>query len=109
MRHAGPLVDDRREVVEREVGTAGAQPPPSRRSPAATRRQNELLRPIVERAGFDYLGGLIATPRSLIHVFELVYDTKDRAQTDRAYAACRELVVAAARAGHGEYRAHLSA
>jgi hypothetical protein len=74
-----------------------------------TRRQNELLRPIVERAGFDHLGGLIATPRSLIQVFEFVYDTKDRAQTHRAYAACRELVVAAARAGYGEYRAHLSA
>jgi 4-cresol dehydrogenase (hydroxylating) len=71
------------------------------------RRQNELLRPIVERHGFDYLGGLLATPRSLIQVFEFVYDTKDRAQTDRAYAACRELVVEATRAGYAEYRAHL--
>ncbi len=71
------------------------------------RRQRDLLRPIMERFGFDYVGGIILTPRSLVQIFELVYDTKDEQQSRDALAACRELVVEAARAGYGEYRAHL--
>jgi 4-cresol dehydrogenase (hydroxylating) flavoprotein subunit len=71
------------------------------------RAQCDLLRPIMERRGFDYVGGIILTPRSLVHVFEFVYDTKDEQQVRDAHAACREMVQAAAGAGYGEYRAHL--
>jgi 4-cresol dehydrogenase (hydroxylating) len=71
------------------------------------RRLNDTLLPILARHGFDYLGGLLAFPRSIIQVYEFVYDATDHAEVDRAFACCRELIVAAAREGFGEYRAHL--
>jgi 4-cresol dehydrogenase (hydroxylating) flavoprotein subunit len=71
------------------------------------RRMNDLLLPIVARHGFDYMGGLLVMPRCVIQVYEFIYDRDDRDEVDRAFAACRELIVEAARAGYGEYRAHL--
>jgi 4-cresol dehydrogenase (hydroxylating) len=68
-----------------------------------------LLRGLVEqRAGLDYAAVLIPTnARSFIHITMVIFDTKDEAQTRRAYDTSKLLVREAAKEGYGEYRAHL--
>ena len=68
-----------------------------------------LLRGLVEeKAGLDYAGVLIPiNARSFIHVTMVIFDTKDEAQTRRAYDTTKLLVREAAKEGYGEYRAHL--
>jgi 4-cresol dehydrogenase (hydroxylating) len=68
-----------------------------------------LLRGLVEReAGLDYAAVLIPTnARSFVHITMVIFDTKDEAQTRRAYDASKLLVREAAKEGYGEYRAHL--
>ncbi len=46
-------------------------------------------------------------PRSALQICLLNFDKKDPAQVARAFECCKALVVAAAKAGYGEYRAHL--
>jgi 4-cresol dehydrogenase (hydroxylating) len=69
----------------------------------------DLLRGLVEReARLDYAAVLIPTnSRSFIHVTMVIFDTKDEAQTRRAYDTAKLLVREAGKAGYGEYRAHL--
>lgn len=69
----------------------------------------DLLRGLVEqRAGLDYAAVLIPiNARSFIHVTMVIFDTKDEAQTRRAYDTTKLLVREAAKEGYGEYRAHL--
>jgi 4-cresol dehydrogenase (hydroxylating) len=69
----------------------------------------DLLRGLVEReAKLDYAAVMIPTnSRSFIHVTMVIFDTKDEAQTRRAYDTSKLLVKEAAKAGYGEYRAHL--
>jgi 4-cresol dehydrogenase (hydroxylating) flavoprotein subunit len=69
----------------------------------------DLLRTLVEKeAGLDYIAALIPTnARSFIHVTLVIFDTKDEAQTRRAYDTSKLLVREAAKVGYGEYRAHL--
>src|SRR5665213_1011065 len=69
--------------------------------------QTRLVRGVVERFGLDYCAGIIIMPRSALQICLLNFDKKDPAQVDRAFAACKALVQEAARAGYGEYRAHL--
>ena len=45
--------------------------------------------------------------RSFIHVTMVIFDTKDEAQSRRAYDTSKLLVREAAKHGYGEYRAHL--
>jgi len=68
-----------------------------------------LLRGLVEReAGLDYIAALIPTnPRSFVHITLVIFDTKDEAQARRAYDTAKLLVRESAKAGYGEYRAHL--
>jgi 4-cresol dehydrogenase (hydroxylating) flavoprotein subunit len=66
-----------------------------------------LLRSLVERHGLRYGAGIIATPRSVVHICPINFDTADREQTRAAYAAYEALVPEVARAGYGLYRAHL--
>ena len=68
-----------------------------------------LLRGLVEkRAGLDYAAVMIPiNARSFIHVTMVIFDTKDEAQSRRAYDATKLLVSEAAKEGYGEYRAHL--
>ena len=70
-------------------------------------RQYELLRPIMNEHGFDYMGGILVLPRCTLHVFEFVYDAADEGQVRRARQGCKALLQAAAAAGYGEYRSHL--
>jgi 4-cresol dehydrogenase (hydroxylating) len=71
-------------------------------------RVRDVLRANVHAAGMDYLAGLLPiNARSLVHITMLMFDTADEAQTARAYALAKALVVAAAPHGYGEYRAHV--
>ena len=69
----------------------------------------DLLRGLVEKeAGLDYIAALIPTnARSFVHITLVIFDTKDEAQARRAYDTSKLLVREAAKAGYGEYRAHL--
>ncbi len=69
----------------------------------------DLLRGLVEReAGLDYIAALIPTnARSFVHITLVIFDTKDEAQARRAYDTAKLLVRESAKAGYGEYRAHL--
>ena len=68
-----------------------------------------LLRGLVEeRARLDYAAVMIPTnARSFVHITMVIFDTKDEAQTRRAYDTAKLLVSEAAKEGYGEYRAHL--
>jgi 4-cresol dehydrogenase (hydroxylating) flavoprotein subunit len=66
-----------------------------------------LMRSLAERHGVAYSPGLIAAPRSLVHVLPMTFDTTDEAETRRAYELYELLVTEVARAGYGLYRAHL--
>jgi 4-cresol dehydrogenase (hydroxylating) len=68
-----------------------------------------VIRGLVEKeAKLDYAAVLIPTnSRSFIHVTMVIFDTKDEAQTRRAYDTSKLLVSEAAKYGYGEYRAHL--
>src|SRR5581483_11730069 len=80
---------------------------------AADRRDavemRDVIRGLVEReARLDYAAALIPTnARSFVHVTMVIFDTKDEAQTKRAYDTAKLLVREAATYGFGEYRAHL--
>jgi 4-cresol dehydrogenase (hydroxylating) flavoprotein subunit len=91
-----------------EGGHIGFSPVARLTSEDATRLR-ALLRGLVEReAKLDYAAVLIPTnARSFVHVTMVIFDTKDEAQTLRAYDTSKLLVAEAAKAGYGEYRAHL--
>ena len=69
----------------------------------------DLMRRIVEdEAKLDYQAAiLLINPRSFIHITMILFDTKDEAQSRRAYDTAKLLVREAANHGYGEYRAHL--
>jgi 4-cresol dehydrogenase (hydroxylating) flavoprotein subunit len=67
-----------------------------------------LLRPLVEGAGLDYGPAFIVTPRSLVHICPVIYDTTNEAQVRAAYDLYPVLVREAAAAGYGLYRAHIA-
>jgi 4-cresol dehydrogenase (hydroxylating) flavoprotein subunit len=69
----------------------------------------DLLRGLVEKeAGLDYIASLLpVNARSFIHITLVIFDTKDEAQSRRAYDTSKLLVREAAKQGYGEYRAHL--
>jgi 4-cresol dehydrogenase (hydroxylating) len=68
-----------------------------------------LLRTAIEtKFGLDYLASpILISARSYIHVFGCIFDAGDEAASRQAYAACRVLIEEAAKAGFGEYRAHI--
>ncbi len=69
----------------------------------------DLIRGLVENeARLDYAAVLIPTnARSFVHVTLVIFDTKNEAETKRAYDTAKLLVREAAKYGYGEYRAHL--
>jgi 4-cresol dehydrogenase (hydroxylating) flavoprotein subunit len=71
-------------------------------------RQNDLLRDMLGRRGFDYAASLMLTPRSFVNITSVWFDARDEVQTRRAYDVCREVAEEAGRHGYGAYRAHLS-
>jgi 4-cresol dehydrogenase (hydroxylating) flavoprotein subunit len=69
----------------------------------------DLIRGLVEKeARLDYAAVLIPTnARSFVHITLVIFDTKNEAEARRAYDTAKLLVREAAKAGYGEYRAHL--
>jgi 4-cresol dehydrogenase (hydroxylating) flavoprotein subunit len=70
-------------------------------------KQTALVRRVAESFGFDYCAGIIIMPRSALQICLLNFDKKDPRQVERAFDCCKALVKEAAKAGYGEYRAHL--
>jgi len=71
-------------------------------------RVRDIMRTEMEAGGLDYMAALIPiNSRSMVHVTMVLFDTASVEQSEKAYAACRRAVLAAAKEGYGEYRAHL--
>jgi len=69
-----------------------------------------LLRTTIENEiGLDYFASpLPINARSYIHIFGVLFDVADEADTRRSYEACQRMVSEAAKAGFGEYRTHVN-
>lgn len=72
-------------------------------------RLHTLIRGVVERdMGLDYMASpMVINARSLIHACGAIWDISNEEDTRRAYEGCKAIVREAAKAGFGEYRAHL--
>jgi 4-cresol dehydrogenase (hydroxylating) len=72
-------------------------------------RVHTLVRGIVERdMGLDYLASpMVINARSFVHACGAAWDVSNEAETRRSYDMCKTIVREAAKAGFGEYRAHL--
>jgi 4-cresol dehydrogenase (hydroxylating) flavoprotein subunit len=68
----------------------------------------DLMRSMIEEAGLDYFAGIVPiNARSFAHVTLILFDLKNQAQSEQAYALARRLVAEAGALGYGEYRAHI--
>ena len=68
----------------------------------------DLMRSMIEEAGLDYFAGIVPiNGRSFAHVTLILFDLKNQAQSEQAYALARRLVAEAGKLGYGEYRAHI--
>jgi len=76
---------------------------------SGTVEMRDVIRGLIEKeARLDYAAVLIPTnARSFVHVTLVIFDTKNEAETKRAYDTAKLLVREAAKHGYGEYRAHL--
>ncbi len=72
-------------------------------------RLHTIVRNVVEeKMGLDYTCSPCSiNARSLIHLCGAVWDVSSEEQTKRSYDMCKTIVREAAKAGFGEYRAHL--
>jgi 4-cresol dehydrogenase (hydroxylating) len=72
-------------------------------------RLHTLIRGIVEQeAGLDYLASpMVINARSFVHACGAAWDVSSEEETQRSYDMCKTIVREAAKAGFGEYRAHL--
>src|SRR5204863_6220620 len=80
-------------------------PPGGRLTGKDALAMRDVIRGLVEEeAKLDYAAVMIPTnARSFIHVTMVIFDTKDEAQTRRAYDTSKLLVSEAAKYGYGEY------
>ena len=72
-------------------------------------RLHSLIRGVVEREmGMDYFASpMVINARSLVHACGAIWDISSEEDTRRSYEGCKTIVREAAKAGFGEYRAHL--
>jgi 4-cresol dehydrogenase (hydroxylating) flavoprotein subunit len=72
-------------------------------------RLHMLVRDIIEREmELDYFASPMAiNARSFMHACGAIWDVSSEEETRRSYDVCRMIVTEAAKAGFGEYRAHL--
>jgi len=66
-----------------------------------------IMREHIEAAGFDYIGGWLATARHAVNVLMIFFDAADAEESKRVHDAFAELEPILAAKGYGEYRAHL--
>jgi len=99
---------DMLEAIPEGVGHIGFSPVVPLRGQDVREAVDFLRDYIVERSGTNFAAGIIPmNERSCIIVSGMNFDTRDEADTRRAYRIVRELVVEAGKRGLGEYRAHL--
>lgn len=68
---------------------------------------SRIMREHIEAAGFDYIGGWLATERHAVNVLMIFFDAADVTESRKVAQAFAELVPLLAARGYGEYRAHL--
>lgn len=68
---------------------------------------SRIMREHIEAAGFDYIGGWLATERHAVNVLMIFFDAADVAEAELVRRTFAELVPVLASHGFGEYRAHL--
>jgi 4-cresol dehydrogenase (hydroxylating) len=66
-----------------------------------------LVRDLYDRHGWSYLGGLLMSPRNVIHVTTTFFDPNDEEQTREVYAAYDEMVLALAKVNKVPYRTNI--
>jgi FAD linked oxidases, C-terminal domain len=66
-----------------------------------------LVRGLYDRHGWPYLGGLLLSPRSVIHVTTTFFDPNDEEQTREVYAAYDEMVLELAKVRKVPYRTNI--
>jgi 4-cresol dehydrogenase (hydroxylating) len=92
--------------LDGETGHVGFSPLSPLRGEDAV-RQVEMVRSRALEFGFDYSAGLTCGPRFLNHIFMILFDPTDEAETGRARELFGVLVREGAAEGYGEYRTHL--
>ena len=72
-------------------------------------RVHTIVRGVVEQQmGQDYIcSPCVINARSLVHLCGAIWDVSSEEETRRSYDMCKTIVREAAKAGFGEYRAHL--
>lgn len=75
---------------------------------ANAEKHERMTQKVLREAGLVGAFAWLAFPRSLTGVCMILFDTNDREQADRAYAAAETLCDLAAKEGWNEYRAHPS-
>jgi FAD/FMN-containing dehydrogenase len=66
-----------------------------------------LVRDLYDRHGWPYLGGLLLSPRSAIHVTTTFFDPEDEEVTREVYAAYDEMVAELAKVAKVPYRTNI--
>jgi 4-cresol dehydrogenase (hydroxylating) len=66
-----------------------------------------LMRELYDRHGWPYLGGLLLSPRSIIHITTTFFDPHDEQQTREVYAAYDEMVLELAKIRKVPYRTNI--
>jgi 4-cresol dehydrogenase (hydroxylating) flavoprotein subunit len=66
-----------------------------------------LVRSLYDKHGWAYLGGLLMSPRNVIHVTTTFFDPHDEDQTREVYAAYDEMVLELAKARKVPYRTNI--
>ena len=67
----------------------------------------KLVRELYDRHGWSYLGGLLMSPRNVIHVTTTFFDPNDEEQTREVYAAYDEMVLELAKVKKVPYRTNI--
>jgi 4-cresol dehydrogenase (hydroxylating) len=66
-----------------------------------------LVRSLYDRHGWPYLGGLLLSPRNVIHITTTFFDPHDEQQTREVYAAYDEMVLELAKVNKVPYRTNI--
>lgn len=71
-------------------------------------KQYRIVRDLHHKYGFDYIGEFLVGWREMHHILMLSYDRTDLDQRKRAHELLEAMIANAAKAGYGEYRAHIA-
>lgn len=66
--------------------------------------QLNLIRPILDHYGFEYVGGFLIAERHMEHVMDVLFDRSNPEEAARAHACFEELIAVMGKNGYGVYR-----